>query len=450
MNKKILYILPLLLTSIQGCSCSNSDALTIWVGTESVDFYKDVLEEYEDIYEKNNEDNFPKWKVKGIDVGSSAETFLQDNDAGADIFVCAHDNLGKLTAGSSVIAPITDEVLLNQINEDNAQGFKDIVVNEVQGKKYTFGVPIIAQSLIYYYNSSIVSAEQAKTWEGIMQACKEKGNNIKATSLLGEDGYNNSFLLLAKKVNPDGTTSSSLRLYEEGNIDNCYLSGDDMIAIMKWGQDFFSNSNGGSWVSSSGWEVELKDGHSAGLIGGAWNYKAAKTALGSSFAVTTLPRFTITKSQEYGSITEGSIFQSGTFADCKILVMKKNSKYANYLQGIMKYMSSKEVQERSFEECANLPSYNNAATEFESLLKNDDNAKTAAAQIKMFEYGIAQPFGIDTRFNTYYYSKSGPEYLKAILNDKNLKESNRKFITDQQIKDELIAISNVWKTGQRS
>ena len=45
-----------------------------------------------------------------------------------------------------------------------------------------------------------------------------------------------------------------------------------------------------------------------------------------------MPRFTINENQAYGSITAGTIFQSGTFADCKILVMKKNSKYEKYLQ----------------------------------------------------------------------------------------------------------------------
>ena len=449
MKRKLYFIVPLLLMSLEGCSCSNKGALTIWVGNESVSFYSDVIKDYEKIYNEKNDDRFPKWKVKGIDVGNSAETFLQDNEAGADIFLCTHDNLGILTAGSSVIAPITNEELLKQIDNDNTKGFKDIIVNEVQGQKYTFGVPLIAQSLVYYYNTSILSKDDVKTWEQIMKACAKKSKTLKATSILGEDGYNNSFLLLARKVNPDNTTTTSVKLYEDGILENCFLTGDDSVAIMKWGQDFFSNPNGCYWPSSSGFEVELKDGHSAGLIGGSWNYKAVKTALGSSFGVTTLPRFTINESQAYGSINEGTIFQSGTFADCKILVMKKNSKYQQYLQDIMMYMSNKTIQERSFEECSNLPAYINAVSEFESLQKNDDNAKTAAAQIKMFEYGIAQPFGIDTKYNTYYYSKGGPEYIKAILNDKNLKESNRKFVSDKQIKDELNAICNIWKTGQR-
>ena len=81
MKRKLYFIVPLLLMSVEGCSCSNKDALTIWVGNESVSFYSDVIKDYEKIYNAKNDDIFPKWKVKGIDVGNSAETFLQDNEA---------------------------------------------------------------------------------------------------------------------------------------------------------------------------------------------------------------------------------------------------------------------------------------------------------------------------------------------------------------------------------
>ena len=67
----------------------------------------------------------------------------------------------------------------------------------------------------------------------------------------------------------------------------------------------------------------------------------------------------------------------------------------------------------------------------------------------MFEYGIPQPFGVKTKYNTYYYSKSGPDYLKAILDDKNLKEADRKFTTAEAIKAELEAICHIWKKGKR-
>ena len=462
MKKSLALMIPILLgLSVSSCTIGGtpsqnpggtpnySKPILIWVGAESVDFYTAQMAEYATQFKAANGFDLPTVEVKAIDTGTSADVFLQDTAAGADIFVCAHDNLGKLTAGSSEIAPITDQALLDQIAADNSEGFRNIVVNEVQGERYTFGVPFIAQALVYFYNSSIVSEANVGTWEGIMADAAKAGAKVKATSILGTDGYNNSFLTLARKVNEDGTTSTSVKIYEDGIQDNCYFSGDDTISVMRWGQDFFSNPNGCEWPGSSGWEIELKDGHSAGLIGGAWNFTAAQKALGSNFAVAPLPRFTITAEQAYGSIEAGTVFQSGTFADCKVLVMKKLSEHSAYLQDIMRFLSSKEVQEKSFEQCANLPAYKNAADEFEALKATDDNARVAAAQIKMFEYGIPQPFGVKTKYNTYYYSKQGPDYLKAILDDKNLAEKDRKFTTGELIKAELEAICHIWRKGKR-
>ena len=268
MNKKLFAITYIMLLQLTMSSCRAKSLLTIWVGPESVEFYSVKMKEYVANYEKETNEKFPGWQIKQIDTGSSANTFLQDTAAGADIFVCAHDNLGKLTAGSSVIAPITDKDLLKQIEDDNTEVFKKVIVNEVQNEKYTFAVPFVAQSLVYYYNSSIVSKENVTSWEGIMKEAAKKGANVKATSLLGIDGYNNSFLTLARKVNDDFTTTTSVKIYEDGIQDNCYFTGNDTISVIKWGQDFFSNPNGAYWPTSSGWEVELKDGHSVGLIGG--------------------------------------------------------------------------------------------------------------------------------------------------------------------------------------
>ena len=157
-----------------------------------------------------------------------------------------------------------------------------------------------------------------------------------------------------------------------------------------------------------------------------------------------LPTFTITEESAYGSIEAGTQFQSGTFADCKAFVMKKTSKYASVLQDVVKFLSSKEVQEGSYKECNNLPSYKNAATEFEAMSANTLEAKLARTQIEMAKYGIAQPFGVNALFNSFYYSKGAPDLYKALIEDKD-----GVFSTFEEIKLELANIESVWKTGTK-
>lgn len=444
MNKKLLFLLLVLTSVFVLVGCKKDAPLTIWVGTESVEFYQGAIADYLEMYEEENGEAFPHTiEVKGADTGSAAATYLEDTEAGPDIFTVAHDNLGKLIAGSSSIAPVTDADLLAQIENDNPDTFMNVIKGNVGGQTYTFGVPYIAQALVLYYNKDLVTAEQAQTWEGILAAAKAV--NKQALSLTGTDGFNNSFLLLATNAT---TGESSLKLYEGGDIMENYASGDDMVSVMKWGQRFFTDANGPKRPTDSGWQIELKDGISLSVISGAWHYNAAVSALGSKLGIAKLPTFTITEADAYGTVQAGTVFQSGTFADAKMFVMKKNSKYQEFLQDIVKYLSSKEVQEASYEAVQNLPAYKNAAVEFESMTGDTTEAKLAAAQIEMFEHGIPQPFGFDNRYNFYFYSKGAPDLILEILENKSGTETGL-FTSHEAIKAQLLIIENIWKTGNK-
>ena len=436
-NKFILVLIAIFAVTLLA-SCGKEDPLLIWVGSESVEFYQTQMDDYVAAYEEENGEAFPyEVSVVGVDTGSAASTFLEDMEAGADIFTVAHDNLGKLTAGSSGIAPVTDEALLAQIKNNNSDTFLDVIKNTVGGQEYTFGIPYIAQSLVLYYNTEFLDAEDVLTWEGIWDVAKE--NNKQALSLAGVDGFNNSFLLLATNAE---TGETSLKLYENGDIEANDATGDDIVSILKWGQRFFTDANGAKAPTDSGWEVELKDEISISFIGGAWHYNAASAALGSNLGITILPTFTITEADAYGTVEAGTEFRSGTFADAKVFVMKKNSEKADYLQDIVKYLTTPEMQEASYLAADNLPAYKDAATEFESMA--DD--PLAKAQLQMFDYGRPQPFGYDNRYNFYFYSKGGPEYIMEILENKS-GTTQGGFETDAAIVAQLEKITNIWKTG---
>ncbi|XFA98956.1 extracellular solute-binding protein [Candidatus Izemoplasma sp. B36] len=440
MKKVMLSALLFLMVLFGAVSCGGNKELLIWVGAESVDFYAAKMVEYVEDYNATNEKEFPyEVSVVGVDSSTAAATFLDDTDAGADIFTVPHDNLGKLIAGSSAIAPVQSEALLTQIANDNPQSFLDVIKGTVDGTEYTFGIPYVAQSLVLYYNTAYITEEQALTWEGIWEAAQTANKN--AMTLTEAGGFNNSFLLLATDATDHSTT---LELYTDGVQENCYALGDDTIAKMKWGQRFFMDENGGKAPSDSGWEVELRDEKTLSTIGGAWHYEAATSALGEDLGITVLPTFTLTADDAYGTATEGTVYKSGTFADTKMFVIKKNSNKAEYLEDILLFLSSKEVQEESFEQAANLPAYKNASTEFEAFEADTLDAQLARAQVEMFAWGISQPFGYNSKYNTYYYSKGAPDLFLEILENED-----GSFSTDQAIIDQLTIIQSLWTTGLR-
>jgi maltose-binding protein MalE len=421
-----------------------SNEIVIWVGDEVEAFYQQKANEYIAQYNANPDYQYlypHTIRVQGADTGTAASTFADDPEAGPDILTIAHDNLGKLLSGSSAIYPISYQPLLDQIEAQNTQSFIDVSRGESGGVVYNYGVPYEAQALILYYNTKYLTAEDVETWEGIWDVAKAM--DVRATTVTGTDGFNNSFLVLSSYAD---TGEMPISIYRNGLFENTDLVNDGAISIMKWGQRFFSDPNGADQASDSGWEVDLDVDNELTLsvVGGAWHFASAQAALGENLGIAPLPTYTLTEDDVYGSVQAGTVMHSGTFADTKMFVMNKRSASLYYLEDLLLFLTNKSVQEESFIENGSLPAYKNAAAEFESMGGDDMLSQLAAAQIEMFNWGIPQPFGGDLRFNFYYYSKQGPEKLFYMLTDT---DPDIVFDTDEKIIARLQEVENIWIYG---
>lgn len=441
MKKLIVVLLALVMVTSLFTACGGSGSgsgstdgvpgvddngvIRIWVGEESAEFYQKVCDEY---IAANPEFGY-KIEVKGMDTGSVAGTISNDPAAAADIYTVAHDNIGKL-ASTQCAKPISDEALIAQVVADNPASYQKVIYSNLDGAQYLFGVPYISQALFLYYNKALVTDEQAQSFEGLREAAKAAG--CKAVTVTGDDGFNMSFALLAQKVTDHSTT---VKIYEGadsvsgGSKGECYCQGDDTVAIYRWLQAFAADPNGFKWASSDGWEADFNNDNVArglgaiGVIGGAWHYNSAKAAVGeTNLGITLIPTFTLTAEACEGltGVSAGEVYRGGTFADCKCFMINaysEKSKYAKEQQLIM-YLSSKEIQNRSYLECMNVPAYVGAAEFIKQCYEegkvSESEYNLAAAQVSMAEWGIPQPF-ITGTLNTYYYSKNAPAVLRAIV-----------------------------------
>lgn len=465
MKKLLAFVIAAILVVtcvVALAACKKDEGIVVWVGTESQAFYQTVANEYIAKYNESHDSEFPfKITVKGVDSSSAAASVLNDAAAGPDIFTIPHDNLGKLLGSNPVISAITDEALIKQINDDNPEGYLDVIKTNLGGKEYIVGVPYIGQALVLYYNKDQITTDEVKTWEGIMQAAKRVGNDVKATFPMGNDCYNLSLFTLAREIterNTDGSiksTKTSVKLYEmpEGETDvgkrleGLYFQGDDTMAVYKWAQRFFANPNGGM-LNNDEIGPTISNNNALTLIGGAWKFNDVKAAWGDKLAVAELPEFTITAEDAYGTCEAGTVFKSGTFADCKVMVINgfADEKHTEYLQDIIKYMTTKEVQERSFKECQNLPAYKNASSEFESMQGTSIEAQLAKMQVAMMNYGIPQPFGYHTLLNNFYYSNGADTIIQDILLKRDSANNNAAaYNTDELLKAGLLRVENLWR-----
>ena len=435
--KKLLLAFMIALGGLFASACGRSSGpLVIWVGSEVQAFYTAKMEEYVEYYNANNDSPFPyEVEVRAADTGTAAGVFLNDIDAGPDILTVAHDNLGRLISGAGAIRPIQSEALLAQIQDQNPDTFLNVIRAERDGVTYTFGVPYEAQSLVLYYNTAHLSEEDVLTWEGIWAKAEEL--NTRALAITGTDGFNNSFLVLAQFAD---TGEFVTRLYEEGQLENTELVNDAAISVMRWGQRFFGDTHGARQASDSGWEVDLANGDVLSVISGAWHFRGAQDALGDDLGIALLPQFTLTEADVYGDIAPGTVMQSGTFTDTKMFVINRHSRKVDYLEDVLLFLTHKDVQEESFLAANTLPAYKNAVEEFEGMDGDDLATLLTTVQLEMFQHGKPQPFGVQARFNTYYYQRQAPDRLYAAL-----RNTDGDFTDVEALIEELEAIERIWR-----
>lgn len=485
MKKKSLFIASgaalLSLGCLTGCAL-NKNSIVVWVGSESVKFYRDAATQFL----KENPDFGLKINVVGADTGGAAGQMVSDNTACGDIITIAHDNIGKLSQ-LSYIAPIIDEATLAQIDADNPVAFRNVVKNILgdgsDGHTYTFGVPYISQALFLYYDTRYVTDEEAETFESLTAAAKrfddEHGvTGTKCVTVTGTDGFNFSFPLLARKLDEvNGTNSSSLRLYENGNAKDCYAQDNEQVAIMKWLQRSYANPNGIYIDSGSKWESDIENHKALAVIGGAWHYNSFHDAVtdmqGNTYmGVKKIPTFTLTDDDVAGIEavtypddpdlpegirgmaddvpTAGTKYRGGSFVDCKCFVINMTSimgsdgptKYERMCE-LIKYFSSKDVQSRSFVEALNVPAYDGASDFIESVKDQVDETAylMGTAQTGMGNYGISQPF-LNATLNANYYQNGTPDYYKNCIMKIDGSGSDV-----NSIREVLWRMEYVWKWG---
>ena len=452
--KNKLVVLATLAASMGLAACGGGGGskgkgeISLWVGAESVEFYQTVTKEYAD----SHADFGYTVKVVAADTGTVGGSMLADNTGCGDIVTIAHDNIGKL-AQKTLVKPLTDAGLLAQIEADNPDEYKTVIKSKVgdSADKYVIGSPYISQALFLMYNKQYVSEEQAKSFEGLQQAAlalrttkPEKMGDIYGCTLTGTDGYNFSFTLLARKSEDNSTT---LKIYEGLDKSNTYCQGDDTVSVARWGQDAFANGTL-TWPNDSGYATMMQTTTALAVIGGPWNYNKVKSAIGeANVGISLIPEFTLTAAEVEGTtIPANTKMRGGTFTDCKCFVINAASEPAKYAaeQELIKFLSSKDVQNRSFKACTNVPAYQGAMTYIENVKSevSETAYAIAKAQSEMVTYGIAQPF-VTATLNNYYYQAGAPDLYKNLL----ILDGTAEDASLRKVREVLYTMEYIWKFG---
>ncbi len=353
-----------------GGGSSETVSLRLWGAEEDQDYLKQLVSKFESTYSDQ------KFNIEiGVESESTAkDTVLTDIEAAADVYSYASDQLADLVrAGALAALDDVSEVLtkagktLDDVKSANAPD--SVEAATLNGKMYGFPTGG-ANTYFLYYDSSIVSDEDAKTWDSLLAAAAKGKKKVGMT--LNSGWYNASFFYGAgftTGLNEDGTTTMDWNgTSADGN------SGVDVVKSML---DITSNS---AFMPIADGQISntIASGDLCAVISGAWDSGKAEEIWGDGYSATKLPTYTLGGKQIQMAPAYGYKFEA-------VNAYSKNTGWAVLLA---EFISNEESQKLHFDLLKQPPTNSNVLAS--DAIQND---KAIAAAVSQGDFGVIQAVG---------------------------------------------------------
>ena len=293
--------------------------LTMWGAEED----QTMLREMADAFIAENAD---KGNIT-INIGACSEADAKDNvltdpTAAADVFAFADDQLNELVAAGAL-----QEVSLNadDVKSRNLEG--SVEAASLDGKLYAY--PMTADNGYFlYYDSSVISAEDAQTVDGILAAAAAAGRTFDMT--INDGWYIYSFFAGA---------GLEATLADDGVNTVCNWNETPGADVAQAVMDIASNS---AFVSAPDADIVsgITNGTVCAAVSGTWNAKVAQETWGENYAATKLPTYTM----------NGEQVQMGSFAGYKLVGVNPHSANVGVAMMLADYITNEANQQKRFED----------------------------------------------------------------------------------------------------
>ena len=298
-----------------------------------------------------------------IQLGTESEstakdTVLTDIEAAADVYSFASDQLIDLVnAGALQSIDEMDAALeayagksVADVKSANAPGSVDAATKD--GTLYAF--PMSADNGYFlYYNSELVTPEDAQTWDTLLAAAEKAGKKVGMT--LASGWYNASFFYGAgftTALNDDGSTA----------MDWNGTSADGVTGVQVV-QSMLGIAGNSAFLPIADGDIsnQIASGDLCAVISGTWDASAAQTAFGDGYAATKLPEFTL---------SNGETVQMGSMANFKIMGVNSETKNPVEAMELAEWLTNKENQKLRFEKRSFAPTNVELANDTETMNSN--------------------------------------------------------------------------------
>ena len=318
-------------------------------------------------------------EIEGVTEADAATKVIADISTAPDMYCFAQDQLARLVQTAALAGP--NDTVADRLRENNDAG--SVAAATVAGKMYAY--PMTADNGYYlYYDTSIISAEDAKSLEKIIAACE--ANDLEFHYALENAWYTASFFFATGchsnwTMDPSGAFTS---------VDDTFNSAAGLAAMK--GMQKLTHSK--SYVNDADNFPNV-----GAIVTGIWHAGKAEEHFGDNLGATKLPSFTV----------DGESYQLGSFSGYKLLGVKPqaDSKKALVLALLAEFLTNEDCQLERYEAFQWGPS-NKAAQASDAVQSNILLAALAAqnehsvpqGQIHGSWWDIAKTLGADAKAAT--------------------------------------------------
>lgn len=263
-----------------------------------------------------------------------------DPQASADVYGFANDQLMNLKKAGA-LARLSDSVA-EKVRAENVAGSFEAGKIVEGGEDHYYGYPYAADNGFFmYYDSSVVSAEQANKLEDILEACKaQKKYFLFNMSKSGSSWYLGSFFYGAGgdyTIKWTGTTMESAKCDFDQKPEDCdytygQIGGRALIDLRA--HESFVNAD--DTVIQS-YAASKKIG---AVITGTWNAQVLQDSFGEGYAATKMPT--------YHSELTGKDHQLVPFVGYKLFGVNPSSKHLSEAHRLAAFLSGEQAQTERF------------------------------------------------------------------------------------------------------
>ena len=328
-----------------------------------------ILKEQAKAFEKKYADKNVKIEVVAQEESDAGTQVLNDSEAAADVFAFPSDQITKLTQAKALL-PVYDNYV-DDISKNHTAAAVDTVKGDLNGKEVLYAFPETDNGYYLVYDKSVISDEDANSWEGILAACKKNGRQF---IMDAGNGYYSCMFPFTGGLKLDGLEGDAQDTQKFNKYDE-----DEVAQTMSAFSELFHKYKD-TFVSATVDKVSAgfstaKRTCGAG-IDGTWNAAVNKEALGKDFGVTVLPTINV----------NGKDKKTVAMIGYKYIGVKSVTKFPNASEELANYLVSAECQKTRLDKLGWTPTNKGVEVEGNDAINTMlEEAKTFVVQANIIQ-----------------------------------------------------------------